>query len=131
MLPKARLPKPAGLLVSRSRVSAAAKAGIRPSGSPVGGTQWRPAGMALTGVGPVGVGLRAGDVVTRVGGTPARSQGAVVSAVSLALRRRQPAIVAEVWRGRQKIIVTVQLPLPNARRGARTARAKRARKHSL
>jgi hypothetical protein len=37
--------------------------------------------------------------------------GAVTGAVSAALDARQPAIVAEVWRGRQRIIVTVELPL--------------------
>ena len=97
-------------MVSRARVVAAAEAGMRPSGGSVAATSWRPAGLALTGVNPIGVGLRDGDVITRVGGTPATSQGAVIGAVTSALRQKLPAITGEVWRGRQKIVVTVELP---------------------
>jgi hypothetical protein len=99
-----------GLTVPRQRVEQAARAGHRPSGSGAAATSWRPAGLSLSGASGLGVGLRDGDVVTRVGGTPARSVGAVTGAVSAALDARQPAIVAEVWRGRQRIIVTVELP---------------------
>jgi hypothetical protein len=108
--PSKKPPKAMGVMVSRGRVTAAAKAGIRPSGSSVGATSWRPSGMALHGVGAVGVGLRDGDVVTRVGGFRATSQGAVISAVTAALRQKLPAITGEVWRGRQRIVVTVELP---------------------
>jgi hypothetical protein len=104
-------PLPArGVMVNRARVLAAAKAGIRPSGSSVAATPYRPSGLALHGVGIVGVGLRDGDVVTRVGGARATSQGAVIGAVTAALRQKLPAITAEVWRGRHRILVTVELP---------------------
>ena len=99
-----------GVMVSRARVLAAAEAGMRPTGASVASTSWRPAGLALIGVNPIGVGLRDGDVVTRVGGTPATSQGAVIGAVTSALRQKLPAITGEVWRGRRKILVTVELP---------------------
>jgi hypothetical protein len=104
------LPKAVSVLVRRSRVRAAAQAGIRPSGSPVPATTFRSAGLALIGVGGIGVGLRDGDVLTRAGGTPARSDAAIVGAVTAALQRGHPAISAEVWRGTQRIIVTVELP---------------------
>lgn len=103
-------PAPHGVMVSRARVLAAADAGMRPSGGSVAATSWRPAGLAMVGVSPIGVGLRDGDVLTRVGGTPATSQGAVIGAVTSALRQKLPAITGEVWRGRQKILVTVELP---------------------
>jgi hypothetical protein len=99
-----------GIGVSRARVMAAVKAGIRPSGSGVSATSWRPAGLAVHGISAVGVGLRDGDVLTKVGGTAATSPGAVISAVRAALRRKQPAIVGEVWRGHHRFLVSVELP---------------------
>jgi len=107
----AKQPPARGLMVPRARVEQAVQAGHRPSGSPVAATDRRPRGMALSNVAGFGVGLRDGDVVTRVGGTPATSVGAVTSAVRVALSKGQPAIVAEVWRGHHRIIVTIELPL--------------------
>ncbi len=122
------LPPPAGVLVRRERVLSVARAGIRPSGSPVAAVPWRPRGLALAGVGMIGVGLRDGDVVTKVGGTPATSDGAVVGAVTAALRKGHPALTAEVWRGLQKIIVTVELP--KVQLGERGERGERGEQHS-
>ena len=73
-------------------------------------TPWRPAGLALAGVSALGVGLRDGDVLVRAGGTQARSDGAVIGAVRGALQSKASAISGEVWRGRRRIIVTVELP---------------------
>ena len=103
------LPKPLGVFVSRDRVLAAAAAGIRPSGSPVPGTVCRPAGLALSGVGGLGVGLRDGDVLV-IGGGPTTSEGAVVGSVIAALRRRAKGMSGVAWRGRQRILVNVELP---------------------
>jgi len=102
-------PKPAGVFVSRARVLAAARAGLRPTGSPVPATAWRPAGLALAGVGGLGVGLRDGDVLVSAGG-PATSEAAIVGAVIGALRSRARAMSGVAWRGRQRIDVTVELP---------------------
>jgi hypothetical protein len=112
-------PAPLGVLVRRARVLRAARAGLRPSGVPVPATEWRPAGLALVGVSGVGAGVRDGDVLTRVGGTPARSVGAVRGAVVAALRAGAPAVSGELWRDRQRLVVTVELPrLAEARRDA-------------
>ena len=106
----APLPRAVGVLVREQRVMRAAKAGIRPSGSPVPATSFRPAGMALVGVSALGVGLRDGDVLTRAGGTMATSEAAVIGAATGALRSSAKAITGEVWRGRQRILLTVELP---------------------
>ncbi len=133
--PKDRSPAPAGLarggtpkalpaigiLVSRKRVQAAIDGGIRPSGTPVAATPWRPAGLALAGVSALGVGLRDGDVLVRAGGTPARSDGAVIGAVRGALQSKAKAISGEVWRGQRRIIITVELPKMKRRRPPRPA----------
>jgi hypothetical protein len=103
-------PAPVGVFVSRQRVLAAARAGIRPSGVPVPATKWRPAGVALVGVGGLGVGLRDGDVLV----SPAGSEGAVIGAVTAAMRRGDKAIGGVAWRGMQKIIITVELPREEA-----------------
>ena len=55
-------------------------------------------GTIPTGITGLGVGLRDGDTLTRAGGTPATSDGAVVAAVTAALRRQQKAMTAEVMR---------------------------------
>jgi hypothetical protein len=99
-----------GVLVRRNTVKALVAKGAQPGGHPVPATSYRPAGLALAGVSGLGVGLRDGDVLTSVGGTPARSYGDVVSAVAGALRSGAPAISGEAWRGEQRVFITVELP---------------------
>jgi S1-C subfamily serine protease len=93
-------------------VARAARSGARPNGTPVPASGARPAGLALHGVGQFGAGLRDGDVLTSVGGAPARSVDAVVGAVLGALRARAPVLSAIVWRGEAPIQVAVELPQP-------------------
>ncbi len=117
---RVELPKPVGVFVSRDRIIAAANAGIRPSGTPVAATWWRPAGIALAGVGYLGVGLRDGDVLVSPGG----SENAVVSSVTAALRSRAKAVGGVAWRGFQKIVITVELPdLPDEQEASELAQA--------
>jgi S1-C subfamily serine protease len=65
-------------------------------------------------VGQIGAGLRDGDVLTSVGGAPARSVDSVIAAVAGALRARAPLLSAVVWRGDQPIQVVVELPRPRS-----------------
>lgn len=104
--------EPRGLRIREAAVLRAARSGARPSGAPVPASGERPAGLRLLGVGHFGVGLRDGDVLTHVGGAPARSVDTVVAAVAGALRARAPMLSAVVWRGEQPIQIAVELPRP-------------------
>src|SRR5690606_22839758 len=87
-----------GILVREAAVRAAAQRGGRPSGTPIAASGTRPAGLVLHGVSGYGTALRDGDVLVRVGGTAATSEGRVIAAVSGAVRSRARAIDGEVWR---------------------------------
>ena len=105
--------KPArGIRVSAATVLRLANRGVRPSGAPVAANADRPAGLALQGVGGLGVGLRDGDVLTQVAGAPALSTGAVIGAVLAARQRRAPAMSGLVYRGGEKIAIYVEMPYP-------------------
>lgn len=101
-----------GLHVKAATVLRLANRGARPSGVPVPAAGDRPAGLALQGVGGLGVGLRDGDVLTQVAGAPASSTGAVVGAVLAARQRRAPAMSGVVYRGQEKIAIYVEMPYP-------------------
>jgi len=101
-----------GIRVKAATVLRLANRGVRPSGVPVPADGDRPAGLALQGVGALGVGLRDGDVLTQVAGAPASSTGAVVGAVLAARQRRAPAMSGLVYRGNEKIALYVEMPYP-------------------
>ena len=81
----AAMPKPVGVFVSKERVIQAARAGIRPGGAPVAATWWRPAGVALSGVGYLGVGLKEAEggaqIIGVAKGSPAEKAGLKVEDV--------------------------------------------------
>lgn len=108
--PKHATPARKGILVRAATVARAVRMGGRPSGTPVPASGARPAGLELAGVSRYGSGLRDGDVLTQVGGTPATSEGAVVGAVAGALRSGARVITAVVWRGPQRLDVAVEIP---------------------
>jgi hypothetical protein len=101
-----------GIRVSAATVLRLANRGVRPSGAPVAASADRPAGLALQGVGGLGVGLRDGDVLTQVAGASASSTGAVIGAVLAARQRRAPAMSGVVYRGGDKIAIYVEMPYP-------------------
>ncbi|MBI4702924.1 MAG: hypothetical protein HY744_17545 [Deltaproteobacteria bacterium] len=102
---------PGGVLVRARRTQAAIDTGMRPTGSAAPASGPRPAGLVLHGIGVLGVGVRDGDVVTSVGGTPATSEGAIVRAVAGALYAGARGITAELWRGEQRFPLTVEFPV--------------------
>ena len=101
-----------GIRVPAATVLRLAGRGVRPSGAPVAANADRPAGLALQGVGALGIGLRDGDVLTQVAGAPASSAGAVIGAVLAARQRRAPAMSGLVYRGSEKIALYVEMPYP-------------------
>jgi hypothetical protein len=106
----ARATAPAVLFVSRDQVLRLATARVVPRGTPVAASGLRPAGLRLSGVAALGIGLQDGDVLTRALGVPALSSGAVVQAVLVARAHRAPVLDGEVWRGNQRLILRVEQP---------------------
>ena len=72
----------------------------------------RPAGIELSSVSALGVGVHDGDVLTEVAGQPVRNEGQVVGAV-LALRARRAASISAVfYRGQERWSLVVEMPYP-------------------
>jgi S1-C subfamily serine protease len=98
-------------LVRAAVVVRAIQAGGRPTGSPVAATGGRPAGLVLRGISRYGSALRDGDVLTSISGAKATSSSVVVGAVIGAIKARSRAITGVIWRGQERLTVTVELPL--------------------
>lgn len=101
--------------VDANTVLCIADRGIQPSSRPVPQKGKRPAGLAVSGVGALGLGVADGDVLTEVLGQPVRSQAQVVAMVMVARNQNMSEISATVWHGTQPYSVTVEQPydVPN------------------
>lgn len=101
-----------GVLIGANTVLRLANHGVVPSGRPVNAAGARPAGIELSSVSGLGVGMQDGDVLTEVAGQSVRSEGQVVGAV-LALRARKArAIPAVFYRGQERWSLVVEMPYP-------------------
>jgi hypothetical protein len=101
-----------GVLIGASTVLRLANRGVVPEGRPVDAAGGRPAGIELSSVSALGVGVQDGDVLTEVAGRSVRSEGQVVGAV-LALRaRRASSISAVFYRGAERWSLVVEMPYP-------------------
>lgn len=114
-----RSPQPAtkrhrGIVVRMDAVVRAVRSGGRPSSFPAPASNNRPAGLSLVGVSRFGTGLRDGDILTSVGGTPATSEGTVVGIVAGAIAAGAKVITGVVWRDDQRLDVAVEIPGPDA-----------------
>jgi hypothetical protein len=107
---KARPAPKRGVRVSSAAVLRLANSGARPAGAPVPASAGCPAGLRLSGVGALGVGLRDGDVLTHAGGSPATSSGAVVGMVIAARGARQREIAGRFCRAGELYNLVVEQP---------------------
>jgi len=105
------------IFVSAPVVLRLANRGVRPQGVPVAAKGPRPAGLMLVGVGALGVGLRDGDVLTHVAGSPALDVGSVIYAVLSARGRGARTISGRFWRDGQPWVLVVEQPYPKAQPG--------------
>jgi hypothetical protein len=101
---------PSGLHVSKKVVLSLAERRVQPSGTPVPPEGERPAGIALHGVGALGLGVLDGDVLTEVEGRPARAPGQVIDAILRARGRRAPTISGVLYRGQHRFTLVVEQP---------------------
>lgn len=106
----AAAPRALAVRVSSRQVLALAEQRAMPSAVPVGATARHPAGLRLVGVSALGVGMRDGDILTRVGGTPVQSVSAVASLVISARGRAATEVSAEFWRAGVRGALVVEQP---------------------
>lgn len=84
--------------------------GVMPSAVSVPATKTRPAGIRLSGVAGLGIGVRDGDVLTHVEGQAVRGVGDVIGLVVTALGKKQMAIGGRLYRDDKHYSITVEIP---------------------
>lgn len=110
-----------GIFVPASSVLKLASRGGRPRGTPVKASGARPAGLRLSGVSALGIGLEDGDVLTRALGRPALSASSVVESVLVARAKRVKVLDGEIYRGNDRYLIQVEQPYLDAPTSADTA----------
>lgn len=103
-----------GIFVSAETVLKLASRGGRPRGTPVKASGVRPAGLRLSGVSALGIGLEDGDVLTRAVGRPALSASSVVESVIVARSKRVKILDGEIYRGNDRYLIQVEQPYLDA-----------------
>ncbi len=98
------------ILVRAETVLRIANSGRRPTGKSVTAEGHRPAGIQIFGASSLGVGVRDGDVITRVSGVPVTSPNQVIGLVIAARGAHQSAISAQIYRGQRSYTLTVEQP---------------------
>ncbi|MGC4091562.1 MAG: hypothetical protein QM756_27510 [Polyangiaceae bacterium] len=120
---KASKPKgPSGVFVSAANVLRLANAAAMPHAVYVAALGARPAGLRLIGVSGLGIGMRDGDVLTRVLGADVSSVAEVVQRVVAARNRRAREISGEFWRDGARWSLVVEQPYIDAPPPAASAR---------
>lgn len=120
--PKAE-PKLVGIRIRKAKVLALSRSAGIPSGSFVPATGERPAGMLLSGVSGLGVGVQDGDVLTHAAGQPVHSVAQVIGLVAGARHAKAPAISGTLYRGAQRIQLNVEMPYLERRRRRKISRS--------
>jgi len=87
-----------GVFVPARAVLALARAAVMPQAVPVPASGACPPGLRLASVGGLGIGMRDGDVLVRVAGTPVTSVATVAELVMRERARGARQISAEFWR---------------------------------
>lgn len=113
--PRRKSEKPAaktvqGVFVPASAVLNLARIGVLPQAALVAAAGSRPAGLKLSGVSGLGLGMRDGDVLTRVAGVPVASVSQVVALVVQAREKQAQHIGAEFFRDGSRWSLTVEQP---------------------
>lgn len=108
--PKRASGAPAALLVDAPTVLRLASTQARPSGRFVAAADGRPAGLLLSGVGALGIGLQDGDVLTEALGITPRSPGQIIGAIIEARAQHARYLTGKLWRRGHSFGITVEQP---------------------
>jgi hypothetical protein len=102
--------KPAALFVSEAAVLRLAQSGARPRGVLVAATEQHPAGLRLSAVAGLGIGLQDGDILIEALGFPPRSAEQIIGAILEARAKQVRFLSGTLWRRGQTFRITVEQP---------------------
>ena len=102
--------RPAALFVSEASVLKLAQSAARPQGAFVAQTPEHPAGLRLSGVAALGIGVQDGDILIEALGLTPRSPGQVIGAIVEARAKQARFLSGTLWRKGQTLRITVEQP---------------------
>lgn len=110
-----RVTTPAALFVSKATVLKLAQSAARPQGAFVQESAEHPAGLRLSGVAALGIGVQDGDILIEALGITPRSPGQIIGAIIEARAQQARFLSGKLWRQGKLISITVEQPyLPRA-----------------
>ena len=98
------------LFVSRAKVLELARSAARPRGAFVSASSQHPAGLLLSGVAALGIGVQDGDILIEALGATPRSPGQVIGAIIEARAQKARALSGTLWRQGQTLRIVVEQP---------------------
>jgi len=87
-----------------------AQSAARPRGSFVAPTPQHPAGLRLSGVAALGIGLQDGDILIEALGIAPRAPGEIIGAILAARAKQARYLSGTLWRQGQTFRITVEQP---------------------
>lgn len=107
--------KPHALFVSEATVLKLAQSAARPRGSFVAKSSEHPAGLRLSGVAALGIGVQDGDILIEALGITPRTPGEIIGAIIEARAKQARLLNGTLWRQGQTFSITVEQPYLPAR----------------
>lgn len=102
--------KPSALFVSEATVLKLAQSAARPRGSFVAQSPEHPAGLRLSGVAALGIGVQDGDILIEALGITPRAPGEIIGAIIEARAKQARFLSGTLWRQGQTFPITVAQP---------------------
>jgi len=102
--------KPRPLFVSEATVLKLAQSAARPRGSFVAKSSEHPAGLRLSGVAALGIGVQDGDILIEALGITPRTPGEIIGAIIEARAQQARFLSGTLWRSGQTFPITVEQP---------------------
>jgi len=102
--------KPSALFVSEATVLKLSQSAARPRGSFVAQSAEHPAGLRLSGVAALGIGVQEGDILIEALGITPRAPGEIIGAIIEARAKQARFLSGTLWRQGQTFAITVEQP---------------------
>lgn len=105
-----RPPASGALFVSAAKVLELSRTAVRPQGAFVPATATHPAGLRLSRVAALGIGVQDGDILIEAMGVSPQSPGQIIGAIIAARVEQARHLSGTLWRRGQVLRITVEQP---------------------